>query len=351
MSAGVKCDTSCLENCHCFGEEGRVADCSGQNLKKIPENFNTKLYYIDLSSNGITEIRICELRGYKSIRILNLSNNGIDKIYENAFQELVHLKHLYLSGNKIIQLPSAAFNSNVNLQKLFLKGNPLSVSDGASILVSDSITYLDIAYCNLAILPAESFAAIPNLVALRLDGNPLTNITTEMFESLRNLREIYMESETSKYAESSFNEFLCYLKKRGIMYYGPCEEYGCTVPSTINPAVLASTSAVSNQTHTELTSAVPWTTDILETAVPLLSRKPLLLNETSQTVTNNPLPQGFIHETQLHEESTSETLSTSHSANLAKKSTNDPLIYIGLFCVALVQELDSLKHLWWYVTF
>jgi hypothetical protein len=358
MSAGVMSDKTCLENCDCFGEEKTVADCSRQNLNKIPENLNTNLYYIDLSSNGITEIRMYELSGYKSIRILNLSNNGINKIYENSFQELVHLKYLYLSENKILHFPSAVFSSNENLQKLYLKGNPLSFSDGTSILVSDSITYLDIAFCNLTILPAETFATIPNLVALRLDGNPLTNITTEIFEPLRNLREIYMESQNSKYAESSFNEFLSYLRKRGIMYYGPrvCSEEYATVPSTINPTVRVSTSAVSTQTHTELTSAVPRTAiGILETTVPLLNQKPLFFNETRHTanvmsVTSNPLLQGFRHETQVHEESTSETLSTSQSSNLTMKSINDLTMYIGLFCVALIQELDSLKHPWRYVT-
>jgi Leucine-rich repeat (LRR) protein len=359
MSAGMVCGETCLEVCECFGEENTVADCSGRDFDKIPENFNTTLYYIDLSNNTIIEIRIYDLSGYKSIRILNLSNNRMNKIYENSFQELINLKHLYLSGNHILSLPSTAFNSNVNLQKLYLKGNPLSLSNGTSILVSESITYLDIAFCNITVLPAESFVTIPNLVALRLDGNILTNITIETFKPLRNLKEIYVESETLNCAESSFNEFLNYLEKRGIKYYGPSvcsEECLTTIPPTIKLTVPVSTTTVSNQTHIEVPSPISRTMSvILETTISPLKRTPFVSNETRPTeniissVTQNPLLQDVSHETQVHEESTSESLSNSYSSNLTIKSINTLAICISLLCVVQIQRLDSLKHLWGYV--
>lgn len=359
ISTGIVRGRTCLEVCDCFGEENIVADCSGRDFNKIPANFNTTLYYIDLSDNSIIEISMYDLRGYKSIRVLNLSNNGINRVYENSFQELVNLKYLYLSGNNILHLPPTVFNKNVNLKKLYLKGNPLSLSNDISILVSESITYLDIAFCNITILPATYFVSIPNLVALRLDGNMLTNITTEIFEPLRNLKEIYMESETLVCAQSSFNEFLNYLEKCGIKYYGPTvcgEECLSTIASTVNLTVPVSTSAVSNQTHIEVTSAIPRTmTGTLETAIPFLNWTQFFLNETRPTtnitssVTHNLLLQEVGHETQIPEESTSEPLSNSYSSNLTMKSINALTICIGLLCVVLIQTLDSLKYVWGYV--
>jgi hypothetical protein len=285
-------------------------------------------------------------RGYRSIRILKLSDNEINKIDENSLQELVHLKHLYLSANNIIRLPSTLFSSNGNLKKLYLKGNPLLISDITPIVVSDSITYLDIAYCNITVLPAEMFAAVPNLVELRLDGNLLTNITTEAFEPLRNLKEIYMESETSMCVSSSFNEFLNYLEKRGIKYYGPSvcsEEWLRAVHSTANLTAPLSTSAVANQTHTELTSVLPrTTTNILETSVPILNRTSP--TATVMSVAHNPLFEGVSQETQLPEESTRENMDNNHSPNLAMKSTNTPTIYIVFFCAVLTQVVGSLRY-------
>ncbi|XP_023711677.1 leucine-rich repeat-containing protein 70-like [Cryptotermes secundus] len=353
-SAEIVCGRTCLEVCDCFGEENILADCSGKNFNKIPENLNTTLHYIDFSNNSITKIKKYDLSGYKSIRILNLSNNGLNKISKNSFQELVNLKYLYLSGNNILHLPSTVFNKNVNLKKLYLKGNPLSLCNGMSILVSDSITYLDISFCNITILPAASFVTVPNLLALRLDGNMLTNITTEIFEPLQNLKEIYMESETLVCAESSFNEFLNYLEKRGIKYYGPsvCSEECLSTPSTVNLIAPVPTSAVSNQIYIEVPSSIPRTmTGTLGTAIPFLKETLFFLNEKRPTanmmsVTHNPLLQEVSHETQVHEESTSEHLSNSYSSNLKMKSINALTIRICLLCVVLTQRLDSLKHIW-----
>jgi hypothetical protein len=298
---------------------------------------------MDLSNNSITEIRIHDLRGYNSIRILNLSKNRINSIYENSFRELVNLKYVYLSENDIVYLPPATFDHNVSLQKLYLKGNPLLLPNNTSLLVSDSMTYLDIAFCNITLLPVESFVTIPNLVALRLDGNVLKNITTETFETLRNLKEVYMESETLRCVESSLQEFLNYLENRGIRYYGPpvcSEESLTTVPPTLKITVPVSTLAVFSQVDRETTSAIPRTMSaILETPIPTLKETPLIFNQTRQTantsssVTHNPVLLIVSYPTQTNEESTFESLPRSYSPNLEAVAVTTLAIYFSLLYV------------------
>jgi hypothetical protein len=85
-------------------------------------------------------------------------------------------------------------------------------------------------------------------------------------------------------------------------------------------------------------------TGTLETAKPFLKQTSFFLNETRPTanimsVTHEPLLQEVRHETQVHEESTSENLSNSYSSNLTMKSINALTVRIGLLCVVL-------KHLW-----
>jgi Leucine-rich repeat (LRR) protein len=342
----------CPDVCDCLGEEDYIlADCSGQDLNKIPENNNITLYYIDLSNNSITEIRKYDLRGYKSIRILNLSNNGISNIDENLFQELVNLKYIYLSENNISSLPPTTFNRNLNLKKLYLKGNPLTLSNHTSISVSDSITYLDISFCNITLLPAGSFVSIPNLVALRLDGNILTNITIETFEPLRKLKEVYMESETSKCAESPFYEFHNYLVKRGINYYGPpvcTDECQSTIPPTLKLTAPVSTAAVPKQTQGALTSVIPRTIPaILETSTPSLKQTSLIFNETNQIAnisseTHKPVLQNFSYQTQTHDESTSESLQRNYSSNIAATAINTLAIYVSLL-VCIINTVKTTK--------
>jgi hypothetical protein len=306
------------------------------------------LHYIDLSNNSITELRKRDLRGYDSIRTLNLSNNGINNIDENLFQELVNLKYVYLSENNISYLSPTTFIQNLNLKKLYLKCNPLSLSKHTPILVSDSITYLDISFCNITLLPVGSFVSIPNLVALRLDGNILTNITTETFEPLRKLEEIYMESETMKCVKSLFYGFQNYLAKRGINYYGPrvcSDECQSTVPPTLKLTAPVSTPAASNQTLTADTAAKPRTMPaILETTTTSLPIKQtsLIFSETYQTadtpsVTPKPVLQNISHQTQTHEESTSESLTRNYAPNTAATAINTLAICVTLLCVVQTQ--------------
>jgi hypothetical protein len=324
LSAVTVSGEACLEFCDCVGDQHVVADCSGKKLNKVPTNTNTTLHYIDLSNNSITEIRMSDFSGYASISVLNLSSNCISEIFEDSFKELINVSHIYLSENNISYLPPGTFNHNVNLKKLYLKSNPLTPPTNTSILQSDSITYLDIAFCNITVLPAEIFVSLPNLVAMRLDGNALKNIKTETFEPLTNLEEIYMESETVKCAETSYQKFLTYFQKRGIKYYGPaicCEEGLSTTPLTLN-------SSVCNQTHSVLTPATTRAISVTEATTPSLNRTTFTSNDAlftpniSSSVTYNPDLHNLTEMTEGHEELMSKSQSEKHSPSLMMTTIN-----------------------------
>ena len=334
----------CLEICDCVGDQHVVADCSGKKLNKVPANINTTLHYIDLSNNNITEIQMSDFNGYATISVLNLSNNGVSDIGEDSFKELINVTHIYLSENNISYLPPSAFNQNSNLKKLYLKNNPLTLPQNKSIVESDSITYLDIAFCNITVLPAEIFAAVPNLVAIRLDGNVLTNITTETFEPLKNLEEIYMESETVKCAQKSYQEFLNYLEKRGIKYYGPAvcwEEVLSTIPVAPKLTLSIANPAVCNQTHRVLTSvttsAIPATLAITPSPdLPTFtSTDAQLTANVSSSVTYNPVLDNLTEITEGHEELTSKSLSGNHSSSLMMTIINILSTCFGLLTYSL----------------
>lgn len=334
----VSCE-ACLEGCDCVGDQLVVADCSGKKLNKVPTNTNTTLHYIDLSNNSLTEIRMSDFSGYASISILNLSSNGVSFIDEESFKELINVTHIYLSQNNISYLPPSTFDQNANLKKLFLKSNPLTLPENQSILQSDSITYLDIAFCNITVLPAEIFAALPNLVAIRLDGNMLTNITTEIFEPLKNLVEIYMESGTVECAEKYYQEFLNYLEKRGIRYYGPaicCEECLSAIQLALKLSVPPANPAVYNQTHLELTSATTRAIPATEATIPSLNQTTFTSNDArltaniSYSVTNNPDLYNVTEMTEGDEELTSKSLSGNHSPSLMVSVIN---IFSTCFCL------------------
>jgi hypothetical protein len=274
--------------------------------------------------------------------VLNLSSNGISDIDEDSFKELIDMTHIYLSENNISYLPPSTFNHNSNLKKLYLKSNPLTLPMNESILQSDSITYLDIAFCNITVLPLESFATLPNLVAIRLDENFLPNITTGTFEPLRNLEEIYMESGTVKCAETSYREFLNYLQKRGIKYYGPaicCEECSTPIPVDLRLTVPIDNQAVCNQTRLVLTSATMRTISAIEASTPSPNRITFTSNDTwlttniSSSVTSNTDPQNLTEITEGHEELSSKSLSGNHSPSIMMTTINILSTCFGLLRV------------------
>jgi Leucine-rich repeat (LRR) protein len=281
-----------------------------------------------------------DFSGYASISVLNLSSNGVSYIDEDSFKKLINVSHIYLSENNISYLPPSTFNQNANLKKLFLKSNPLTLPKNKPILQSDSITYLDIAYCNITVLPAEIFAALPNLIAIRLDGNVLTDITTETFEPLTNLEEIYMESETVKCAETSYQEFLNYLAKRGIKYYGPaicCEERSTTIQVSLKLTLPVANPAVCNQTQLVLTSATTRAISATEATTPSLNRTTFTSNDArhmanvSSSVTYNPDLHNLTDITEGHEELSSKSLSGNHSPSLMMTTINILSTCFGLF--------------------
>ena len=342
LSAATISGEACLESCDCVGDQHVVADCSGKELNKVPTNINTTLHYIDLSNNNITEIRMSDFSGYASISVLNLSSNGVGDIEEDSFKELINLTHIYLSENKISYLPPSTFHQNANLKKLYLKSNPLTLPQNESILQSDSIRYLDIAFCNITVLPAEIFTALPNLEAIRLDGNILTNITTETFEPLRNLEEIYMELETFKCVETSYQEFLNYLQNRRIKYYGPricCEECLSTIPPALKVTVPVVNPAVCNQTHLAFSSATTKAISVTEATTPSLNRTTFTSNDARLTanisfsVTYNPDLHNLTDMTEGHEELNSKSLSGNHSPSLTMTAINILSTCFGLLRV------------------
>ena len=339
LSAVTVRGKACLQFCDCVGDQHVVADCSGKKLNRVPTNVNSTMYYIDLSNNSITEIRMSDFRGYANISILNLSNNLISDIAEDSFKELINVTHIYLSENNISYLPPSTFNHNSNLKKLYLKSNPITLPQHESILQSDSITYLDVAFCNITVFSAEIFSALPNLVAIRLDGNVLTNITTETFEPLRNLEEIYMESETVKYAEPSNQEFLNYLEKRGIKYYGPAvcrEESSTAIPLNLQLTVPVANPSVCNQTHRVLTSATTRAISVAEATTSSVKQTMFTSNDalhtanTSSAVTHKPVLHNLNDKTEDHEGLTFKKVSGNNSPSLTITTINILSTCLGL---------------------
>ena len=80
---------------------GFFADCSGCNLKKIPQYLSRNITYLDLSNNQITNDRGLGL--YIKLKNLDLSKNKLQFISDDAYVGLNELQVLNLQHNIILK--------------------------------------------------------------------------------------------------------------------------------------------------------------------------------------------------------------------------------------------------------
>ncbi|XP_056402660.1 toll-like receptor 2 [Hyla sarda] len=102
--------------------DGIYANCKGENLYYVPQNFSEDLEYLDLSYNKITELIITSFIRYPYLHTLNLSYNNISYIENGTFEVNLLLRNLSLFNNSLTEIP-ASLAPLVSLQILDLSNN------------------------------------------------------------------------------------------------------------------------------------------------------------------------------------------------------------------------------------
>ena len=132
-------------------------DINDQIIKDIQNIFTSKLTYLNLSDNKITNLEIFNREKiFNNLTYLDLSNNIIEDINELAIGKFPNLKKLNLSNNKI---------SNIKCLDNELHFNNLDE--------------LDLSYNNISELNKIN---IPSLKLLTMDNNPLSEGIINFFD-------------------------------------------------------------------------------------------------------------------------------------------------------------------------
>jgi Leucine-rich repeat (LRR) protein len=119
---------------------------------------------------------------------LDLPYNEIEIIYPKAFHGLAKLKNIDLSHNNLDYFAPNIFSNNPVLETVSFVGNQLVYFPGCPpILASLSIISLDLSYCNLTSINADTFSQLSNLSVLSLNSNHLREINWDNLEPLREL--------------------------------------------------------------------------------------------------------------------------------------------------------------------
>lgn len=214
-----------------------VLDVSFCKITFLPHDAFTgtpNLMKLKINNNHITEFEMYAFRGLRKLEVLSSGNNLIKKLDSYLFVSLDEMKYIDFSNNSISILPPQLFESNRKLRYLFLKNNSLSIRNSGPILISESLSHLDISFCNITHMPPDAFIHLTNLTSLRMIGNPLENLDTKTMQPLNKLQVILFGPDSSC-SESSLQNIFDYFQRKSIAYYAPPL---CTTDSPVTNSMI-----------------------------------------------------------------------------------------------------------------
>lgn len=195
----------CPRDCICTVSQGyRTAKCDrleigtqkfGDDITDLViENADPK-YPIELTDSIFKKL------GLHQVTTIKIVNSTIASIAPNAFHGLPNLYAVNLSNDKLKDLHPETFAHNKKLLLLTLPYNPLKFPAADSqdyFLNTSSVQELDVSYCNIKYITANTFKNMPGLMYLNLASNSLSNMDPDTFKKLLDLEELDLSDNNIK---------------------------------------------------------------------------------------------------------------------------------------------------------
>ncbi|XP_063218769.1 leucine-rich repeat-containing protein 15-like [Bacillus rossius redtenbacheri] len=184
-------DLECPAECEChFFRVNWVTDCSDSNLTAVPRaGLSLDVYILNMNSNNVT--RLQPFPEDIKLRSLKMADNQLRRLARDSFRGLHFLLDADFSGNRIQHVDPDAFKDIAGLITLELQNNPLSHVEGP-FLISRSLLYLDLSYCQLGNLSQDFFSYSTALNKLDLSGNPIESLVSGVFDPLYSLEYLQL---------------------------------------------------------------------------------------------------------------------------------------------------------------
>lgn len=119
-----------------------------------------------------------------NLRYLELRSNGISEIEPGAFRHLPRLHLLDISRNSLREIPAFVF-TRLNVTGLILSQNKIEEIDPKAFNNMPNLEYLDLSHNNIETVKNYWFEGCPELVELNLAFNKITEITCLAFQHLK----------------------------------------------------------------------------------------------------------------------------------------------------------------------
>ncbi|XP_026747027.1 chaoptin-like isoform X1 [Trichoplusia ni] len=160
-------------------------------------NFQYKLFYLDISSASSIEMSLQDFRRMRSLRYLAVSKLLRQSVRTEDFLEFgVELEDLKIYGSTITRIETSAFQHVRTIKTLDMSENNIEFIDPFAFAELHSLTTLKMANGladTVKILPFEPLKALIELQYLDLSNNKLKNVPDTSFHFLYKLKRLNLQ--------------------------------------------------------------------------------------------------------------------------------------------------------------
>ncbi|XP_011868023.1 PREDICTED: SLIT and NTRK-like protein 1 isoform X1 [Vollenhovia emeryi] len=218
LGAPGRCPSLCV--CDTWYELLR-ASCTGRHLYSIHTGAPSNVQALDLSNNSISILNNYELAeaGLTRLKYLNLSVNAISEIGLNAFNGLSELTVLDLSRNHLYYLLSDIFVPAKSLRILRLSKN--NFNSHVPRLECPWLTDLTLDSCRISHVPVDTFNGLSYLRTLDLSNNLMIQLDSNALKTIQFLRVLSIEGNPWS-CDKLTHDLQIYLTHKNIEYRAVC---------------------------------------------------------------------------------------------------------------------------------
>lgn len=175
---------------------GGILDLSNNGISKlrIPYGDHSRLTYLILHSNNITDASLIDLQYQNDLMTLDLSRNQIPKLNEKSFLHLpASLNFLDLTCNNIESIEPSTFLHVWHLKTLMLSHNSLKTIEYGAFRGLTSLLHLDLSFNRIGMLDSKLMLDLKSLSVLNLEYNGIQIINDEGWYGHKSDLKVYLD--------------------------------------------------------------------------------------------------------------------------------------------------------------
>ncbi|XP_072254763.1 relaxin receptor 2 [Pyxicephalus adspersus] len=174
--------------CECKDTE---LECVDGNLQAVP-HVSSNVTLLILDENPIVKVSQELFTGLESLFFLSMINNSLEALPQKLCAQMPFINWIDFEGNNIGELNNSSFVTCDELTVLDLSNNLITEVPLSSFKELKHLQKLNLS-CNPLSLHTEQFETLPHLQSLALEKIEIPNISTRMFQPMKNLSHIYFK--------------------------------------------------------------------------------------------------------------------------------------------------------------